>query len=133
MESKRVGYIHWSQPEIVLYDDEPRTRISYPDFIEQEGKYFISETQKTIARIHEVDAALLEAMWNQHDNDERAERGLVFEVVKPGQRQGRHLWSFQSCQTLQPEVGLRLIYGFITEAVELQEACWIRGDGVAKE
>lgn len=80
---EKDGYILWSQPEIVLYDDEPRTRISYPDFIEQEGKYFISETQKTIARIHEVDAALLEAMWNQHDNDERSERGLVFEVVKP--------------------------------------------------
>jgi hypothetical protein len=34
-------------------------RMSYPDLIEQDGKYWISETQKTIARIHEVDPSLL--------------------------------------------------------------------------
>jgi len=47
--------IEWSQPEIVLYDDDPYTRISYPDFIEDEGKFYLTETQKDIARIHELD------------------------------------------------------------------------------
>jgi hypothetical protein len=71
------GHIHWSQPEIILYDDDPQVRISYPDFIEDQGRYFITETQKTVARVHEVDAALLEAMWNQHTHDQVAEKGLA--------------------------------------------------------
>lgn len=79
---EKDGFIHWSQPEIVLYDDDPAVRISYPDFIEDGGKYFISETQKTIARIHELDGALLEAMWGQHDIGAavRTQRGLLFEA-----------------------------------------------------
>lgn len=55
--------IAWSEPEIVLYDDDPYIRISYPDLIEENGRYFISETQKNIARVHEIPVALLEGMW----------------------------------------------------------------------
>jgi hypothetical protein len=32
------GKMHWSQPEIVLYDPDPAVRISYPDLIEEEGR-----------------------------------------------------------------------------------------------
>lgn len=43
----------WSQPEILLYADDPTVRISYPDLIETEdGQFYITETQKTIARLH---------------------------------------------------------------------------------
>ncbi|MBU0606499.1 MAG: glycoside hydrolase [Armatimonadetes bacterium] len=55
--------IAWSEPEIILYDDDPFVRISYPDLLEEEGRYYISETQKDMARVHEIPAALLEAMW----------------------------------------------------------------------
>ncbi|MBN1933201.1 MAG: exo-alpha-sialidase [Anaerolineae bacterium] len=57
--------LRWSQPEIVLYDEDPLVRISYPDLIEENGQYWITETQKSQARIHEIDAALLEGLWGQ--------------------------------------------------------------------
>lgn len=59
--------IHWSQPEILLYSDNPKTRMSYPDLVEQQGRYWVTETQKTIARVHEIDPALLQGMWTQLD------------------------------------------------------------------
>lgn len=62
---ERDGFIHWSQPEIVLYDPDESVRISYPDLIEKNGRYWITETQKSVARVHEIDAALLEGLWNQ--------------------------------------------------------------------
>lgn len=57
--------IKWSQPEIVLYAENPTEGISYPDLIEQDGRFFITETQKTIARIHEIDRELISGLWNQ--------------------------------------------------------------------
>ncbi|HOB75826.1 MAG TPA: exo-alpha-sialidase [Phycisphaerae bacterium] len=76
---ERDGYIHWSQPEILLYDPKIDTRMSYPDLIEQDGRYWITETQKEVARVHEIDASLLEGLWNQ-DSDRRVPtRGLVLD------------------------------------------------------
>ena len=44
---EKDGNIVWSQPEIVLYDTDPTVLgMSYPDFIEQDGKLWITETQK---------------------------------------------------------------------------------------
>jgi hypothetical protein len=65
---ERGGRMWWSEPEILLYDDDPAVRISYPDFIEDSGRYYITETQKEIARVHEIDRSLLEGMWSQFDN-----------------------------------------------------------------
>jgi hypothetical protein len=59
--------IRWSEPEIVLYDDDPIIRMSYPDFVEEGGKYYLTETQKDVARVHEIDPSLLEGLWNQFD------------------------------------------------------------------
>ncbi len=85
---EKDGFIHWSQPEIVLYDDTPSVRMSYPDFIELDGEFFVTETQKTVARVHKLDRALLEGMWNQRRNKTIAEDGLVLhatgEDAKPG-------------------------------------------------
>ncbi len=39
--------------------------MSYPDLIEQDGRYWITETQKTVARVHSVDPELLEGLWKQ--------------------------------------------------------------------
>jgi hypothetical protein len=56
--------IAWSEPEIVLYDQDPHVGISYPDLLEDDGKYYLTETQKDVARVHEIPADLLEGMWD---------------------------------------------------------------------
>ena len=78
------GFIHWSQPEILLYDDDPNVRISYPDFIEDRGRFFITETQKEVARVHEIDRHLLDAVWSQHEAKEVTRKGLVWEARGQG-------------------------------------------------
>jgi len=55
--------IRWSQPEIALYDDDPIIRMSYPDLVEDGGKYYLTETQKDVARVHKLDPALLAGLW----------------------------------------------------------------------
>jgi len=42
--------------------------MSYPDFIEENGSYWVTETQKVVARVHSVDAELLNGLWNQGNN-----------------------------------------------------------------
>lgn len=77
---EKDGHIHWSQPEVWLYDDDPdNTRISYPDFIEEDGKVYITETQKRIARVHEVDPTLLEGIWRHDTIKEVSKNGLAME------------------------------------------------------
>lgn len=80
----RDGKMHWSEPEIALYSYDlsyNTGRMSYPDLIEQDGKYWISETQKTIARIHPVDPSLLEGMWAQLEGKgEVTQKGLALDL-----------------------------------------------------
>jgi hypothetical protein len=64
-DSPHGKVIRWSQPEIVLYDDDPFIRMSYPDLVEDGGRYFLTETQKDVARVHEIDPTLLAGMWGQ--------------------------------------------------------------------
>jgi hypothetical protein len=78
---EKNGHIYWSEPEILLYDEQADVRISYPDFIEDGGRYFVTETQKTIARVHEIDRTLLEGLWNQHEARAVARRGLAAEAA----------------------------------------------------
>ena len=59
------GKLHWSEPEILLYDPDPDVRISYPDLIQQDGQFWVSETQKSVARVHKIDRSLLEGLWKQ--------------------------------------------------------------------
>lgn len=73
------GRIQWSEPEIFLYDDDPATRISYPDWIEDQGRIFITETQKSIARVHEVDRALLASIWGEARATRPTHPGFSFE------------------------------------------------------
>lgn len=64
--------IRWSQPELLLYDDDVYIRISYPDMVEQDGEYYVTETQKGIARSHKIPAAFLEKMWGGFTANETA-------------------------------------------------------------
>ena len=75
--------LRWSEPEILLYDDDPDARISYPDVVEVPGAggsgTFVTETQKTIARVHEIDPALLEGLWRQRERRAVTRDGLLAE------------------------------------------------------
>jgi hypothetical protein len=78
--------IVWSQPEILLYADDPFIRMSYPDLIEKENFYYISETQKHKARIHKFDGSWFNKMWDFMENkpsvpDDGIELGNNFQMV----------------------------------------------------
>lgn len=64
-DGPRGKIIQWSQPEIALYDDDPIIRMSYPDLVEEEGRYYLTETQKDVARVHEIDSKLLAGLWGE--------------------------------------------------------------------
>ena len=72
--------IQWSQPEIALYDDDTYIRMSYPDLVEDEGNYYLTETQKDKARTHLVETSLLEGMWGQFDEGAVTRDGILTEL-----------------------------------------------------
>jgi len=80
---EKDGKIHWSQPEILLYDPDLAKGMSYPDLIEQDGRYWVTETQKTEARVHEVDRTLLEGLWTQGEAKAIAREGLLADQRRP--------------------------------------------------
>ncbi|MDR2117064.1 MAG: exo-alpha-sialidase [Planctomycetaceae bacterium] len=83
---ERDGKIYWGQPEIAIYSDEPELRMSYPDLIIVDGNYWISETKKDVARIHQIDTTMLEGAWKRlaEELDNKVspltQNGLVFET-----------------------------------------------------
>jgi hypothetical protein len=81
----RGKVIEWSEPEIALYDDDPMVRMSYPDLVEEGGKYYLTETQKDVARVHEVNRALLEGLWNQAVSRGTSRVGLLVDKAGGGE------------------------------------------------
>lgn len=79
-DSPRGKVLRWSQPDIVLYDDDPVVRMSYPDLVEDGGKYYLTETQKDIARTHEIDPSFLNGLWSQFETRAVARDGLLLEL-----------------------------------------------------
>ena len=86
---EKDGKIYWSEPELLLYEHYEslgpmkgirRMGMSYPDFIEQNGRYWVAESNKRAVRIHEIPASLLEGMWNQGKVKTVAQRGLVLSL-----------------------------------------------------
>ena len=74
------GRVSWSQPEIVAYVDGGLEGCSYPDFIEDGGHYYICATQKTEARVLDVDPGLLQGLWDQDLRHDIATNGLVLNL-----------------------------------------------------
>ena len=64
VDGKDGSYIQWGEPLAVLYDKNPKTRISYPDFIWDDGLY-ITETQKETARVHRIPDEFLQRLWGK--------------------------------------------------------------------
>src|SRR5690606_22434080 len=54
-----------------------------PDFIENDGKFWVTETQKSVARVHAIDRSLLEKVWNQHTSKKISTQGLVLDKAAP--------------------------------------------------
>ncbi|HOP10534.1 MAG TPA: sialidase family protein [Oscillospiraceae bacterium] len=81
--------LKFSQPEILLYDEDIHSIISYPDMIEDipvesgESEYYISETQKYFARLHKIDKSLIEGLWAQFEDDVPADTGIPVEKSLP--------------------------------------------------
>jgi hypothetical protein len=69
--------IEWSQPEILLYDDDPYIRMSYPDLVEDGGRFYVTETQKSVGRVHEIPKPLLDGLFGQWNNRRMATHGLA--------------------------------------------------------
>ena len=83
---EKNGKIYWSQPEIFIYgpDHSYQTgRFSYPDLVEEDGKYWVSTTQKTMATIHEVPAVFFERLWAQFDEPNVISHGLIGNFDRP--------------------------------------------------
>lgn len=84
---EKNGNIEWSQPEILLYTHESNVNgMSYPDLIEEDGKYWITETQKHIGRTHSIAPQLLEGLWKQAHAKSFVKSGLVVnksDISKP--------------------------------------------------
>ncbi len=77
---EKNGDIVWSQPEIVLYDRDPAIiGMSYPDYFEQGGHLWITETQKNEARVHEINLNLVQGMWDQGKDTIAIQNGLIMD------------------------------------------------------
>ena len=63
-DSPEGKVIHWGKPVAVLYSKDPKVRISYPDFIWDDGLH-ITETQKSVARVHAIPDSLLQLLWEE--------------------------------------------------------------------
>ena len=73
------GKIHWSQPELVLYDPSQSTFFSYPDLIQEGDNYWITETNKSVARVHSIDSNLINGLWTQGQIKSVAQEGLALD------------------------------------------------------
>jgi hypothetical protein len=76
---EKDGKILWSQPEILLYEDKIESKMSYPDLIENDGKYWITETNKVDARCHEVPSDFLNMIWSQFQRNSITAENLLYE------------------------------------------------------
>ncbi|MBL4575135.1 MAG: exo-alpha-sialidase [Opitutaceae bacterium] len=77
VDSPKGKVIEWSQPEVILYEDDPEIQMSYPDMVEERGQVFLTETQKDIARVHVMDKELLKGLWNRERAKGIVKDGLV--------------------------------------------------------
>lgn len=111
---ERNGKLHWSQPEVLLFDPDVAKGMSYPDLIEQDGCYWVTETQKKIARVHELDPSLLEGLWTQGRSRSIARQGLLADLGPEQCRPGSEV-------ILSTPLDLDTLTGFSLD-------CWVRLD-----
>jgi len=76
---EKNGKIIWGQPEILLYEDDVNKRMSYPDLVEQNGRYWITETNTEAARSHEIPESFFNSLWSQSELNSVTKVNLVSE------------------------------------------------------
>ena len=54
--------------------------MSYPDLVEDGGKFYVTETQKNIGRVHEIPTQLLDGLFTQWDIRKVATNALVLNI-----------------------------------------------------
>lgn len=59
----------------------------YPALVEEGGQFYVTETQKSVGRVHEIPRALIEGLFNQFDNRRVTSNGLVLSVLEPMPRE----------------------------------------------
>jgi len=108
-DSPEGKVIRWSEPEIILYHDDPYVGMSYPDLIEDDGRFFVTETQKSVARVHELDRELVEGLWRQAKHVGLARSGLVLDLPDepPAQCPMPQLPRCLERDTARPDLGAR--------------------------
>ena len=75
---EEAGEVRFSQPEVALYDWSAQgDRPGYPDIVETGDQVFITETNKTHARRHEVPPAMLALLFAQDTAATTATAGRV--------------------------------------------------------
>lgn len=116
VDSPAGRIIRWSQPEVLLYDEDTHVRMSYPDLVEEDGDLFVTETQKDIARLHRLDRDLVEGLWGQFTNAERTTDGLVLEHLGEAGRKvaAPELPAFIANDYTRPDHGSRHLGGGFT-------------------
>ncbi len=75
------GTVHWSEPELILFDSIPSCGMSYPDMIVDSGDFFVTETNKVEARTHILDPVILAGLWSP---PEHAADGALSETANFG-------------------------------------------------
>lgn len=71
--------LKWSQPEVLLYHNDPYMRISYPDLIQDDGDTYLTETEKEIARVHKIDSVFLDKLLRWDEDGRIIKEGMIFE------------------------------------------------------
>lgn len=113
--------IAWSQPEILLYDDDPFIRMSYPDLVEEDGRFWITETQKNIGRLHALDPKLLDGLFAQSTRRAVAEAGRLLDVESPaGAVKLPRLPAFLTRDNSRPDHGVKDLRAGLTLDLDLQ-------------
>ncbi len=85
------GIIRWSQPEVLMYGFDLPVRgigMSYPDFIEEGGRFWVTTTDKEDARIFQLDPTMLDGLWNQGARKDPPKEGLVIALDEGDCRRG---------------------------------------------
>jgi len=104
-----------SQPEIVLYTTVPGSGFSYPDIIVEKDRLYISETQKSVARVHEIPMSFIDVMFRQFESGAKASE-TPDETLCPGINEVEPLGEIYLMEHFRPSyITAGLTFGFDAE------------------
>lgn len=82
------GTLHWTQPELALYDTVRSNGHGYPDIVSaKDGHVYLTETFKNTpgarAGVHKLDARMLELLFGQHNTTRLSIAADTFAFAAP--------------------------------------------------